>query len=242
MLVNIIMNIELNSHTKSIIKSIQEIDAEKKNLMKFISSVNLTPEKKILDIGCGYGEKMRLFQSMGLNVVGIDINKDIIQTNLKAGLNCMTIEEFNETNELYDVLLMSHIIEHFSPSDLLKFMDHYLDRLKLNGHLIIATPLISAYFYDDFDHIKPYQPVGINQVFGQKNEQVQYHSKNTIKLIDIWFRRNSLKLNYSRGLYLRKYTPIPHVINLIFAILFHLSFGRISNIDGWMGLYKKIQS
>lgn len=232
----------MKNKIESIIKSIQKINVEEKNLIKFISSVNLTPEKKILDIGCGYGEKMRLFQSLGFNVVGIDINEDIIRNNLKAGLNCMTIQEFNKTNELYDILLMSHIIEHFLPDDLLKFMDDYLDRLKLNGYLIIATPLNSPYFYDDFDHVKPYQPVGINLVFGEKEGQVKYHSKNTIKLIDIWFRRNCLKLSHSRGLYLRKYTPIPHIINLIFAILFHISFGKISRIDGWMGLYKKIKS
>ena len=55
---------------------------------------------------------------------------------------------------------MSHVIEHFAPSDLLVFMDGYIDLLRPGGHLIIATPLMSPYFYDDFDHIKPLSTSG----------------------------------------------------------------------------------
>ena len=40
----------MKNKIESIIKSIQKINVEEKNLIKFISSVNLTPEKKILDM------------------------------------------------------------------------------------------------------------------------------------------------------------------------------------------------
>jgi len=61
---------------------------------------------------------------------------------------------------------MSHIIEHFAPHDLLPFIDSYLHRLQPGGRLIICTPLLTKNFYNDFDHVKPYQPVGIGMVFG----------------------------------------------------------------------------
>jgi predicted SAM-dependent methyltransferase len=60
---------------------------------------------------------------------------------------------------------MSHVIEHFSPKDLIPFLDDYLDRLKVGGRLVIAIPLLTPYFYDDFDHVKPYHPMGILMVF-----------------------------------------------------------------------------
>lgn len=225
---------------KKIINSIQDIRNEEKNLLKFISFLKLSPEQKILDIGCGYGRNLKLLYSHRFNVLGVDVNQDIVKANLDAGLKCMTVQEFEKTNNMYDVLLMSHIIEHFQSNELIKFIDTYLDRLKVGGYLIIATPLYSPYFYEDFDHVKPYHPTGINMVFGNNSAQVQYYSKNKIELLDIWFRKGPFKLNFSPGLYVRKYSRIPMIINLMFAILFRLSFGLIARTDGWMGFYRKV--
>ena len=61
----------------------------------------------------------------------------------------------------YDVLVMSHIIEHFQYQDLIKFIESYLGCLKTGGLLLIATPVMNPSFYDDFDHVKPYTHIGI---------------------------------------------------------------------------------
>ena len=58
-------------------------------------------------------------------------------------------------------------------------MDGYLDRLKVGGHLVIATPLMSNNFYDDFDHVRPYQSLGILMVFGGGAAQVQYYARKS---------------------------------------------------------------
>lgn len=224
---------------KRIINAIRSIPNEEKNLLKFISLLKLSPKQKILDIGCGYGRNLVFLRSQGYEVVGIDANADIIETNLKAGLNCMTLREFNNTNNMYDVLLMSHIIEHFQPNDLLEFMDTYLDHLKPGGHLIISTALNSPSFYADFDHVKPYHPTGISMVFCDRSSQVQYYARNRLELIDIWFRKGPYILDFSPGLYVRKYSRIPMIINLGLVLLFRLSFGFIGITDGWMGLYRK---
>lgn len=222
-----------------IINAIQNIPNEEECLLKFISSLKLSPKQKILDIGCGYGRNLVLLRSKGYQVVGIDVNPNVIKTNLKAGFNCMTVQEFKDTNNLYDVLLMSHIIEHFQPNDLIEFMDTCLDRLKPSGHLIITTPLNSPSFYEDFDHVKPYHPAGINMVFCDRSSQVQYYSRNKLKLIDIWFRKDPYILIFSPGLYVRQYSRIPLIINLGLKLLFRLSFGFIGITNGWMGLYRK---
>ncbi len=147
--------------------------------------------------------------------------------------------DFNKTNDLYDVLLMSHIIEHFNPEDLLKFMDNYLERLKKGGYLIIATPLFTHYFYIDFDHVKPYYPTGINMVFGNNDDQVQYYSNNKLELVDIWFRRGPFRLFFYRGIYLKSYNQLPVILEMLLTLLFRMSFGLIGRTTGWMGLYKK---
>jgi SAM-dependent methyltransferase len=227
-----------------IINSISNIRNEDRTLIKFVSSLGLKSDSKILDIGCGYGNKSELLRSYGYKVIGVEVNEDIVKANLRAGLECMTVSEFEQSKELYDVMLMSHIIEHFQPNDLLIFMDNFLNRLKSGSYLIIATPLNSPHFYLDFDHIKPYHPIGLDMVFGNRNSQVQYYSHNRIQLEDIWFRRGPLKMLYFRGIYLSKYSKynkLPSIINVGLAILFRLSFGLIGRTNGWMGLYKKIK-
>ncbi|MBD2077877.1 class I SAM-dependent methyltransferase [Phormidium sp. FACHB-592] len=230
----------MNGVIKKIISRLRDIRSEEEKILEFISSLRLSSTQALLDIGCGYGNKLKPIQALGINAVGVDANAVLIQRNREAGLSCMTSEEFKQTDDTYDVLLMSHIIEHFMPERLLEFMDSYLDRLKLGGHLIIATPLNSPYFYDDFDHIKPYHPVGIDMVFGGSELQVQYYARNCIQLQDLWFRREPLKLTFFAGLYVKKHSRLPKLINLLLALLFRLSFGVIGKTNGWIGLYKKV--
>jgi SAM-dependent methyltransferase len=215
-------------------------DNENRNLLKLINMLNLNQGHKILDIGCGYGNNIKLLRSKGLNVLGIDVNPDIVKKNVEAGLNCMTPEEYNMTTDIFDLLVMSHVIEHFNPPELLTFMDSHLDRLKKDGHLIISTPLLSKYFFADYDHVKPYYPTGINMVFGDESSQVQYYARNKLKLIDICFRKGSYRFTHYKGFYIDQCSKIPIILNIILSLLFRASFGIIGITDGWMGLYQKI--
>lgn len=183
---------------------------------------------------------MRLLQNAGLRVRGIDVNPDMVNANRAAGLDCLTTEEFADSDDRFDLIIASHVIEHFRPADLLSFLDWHLDRLDTGGHLIITTPLLSRYFYDDFDHVRPYQPVGIGMVFGGGGAQVQYYARNRLALRDIWFRRGPFRLVYNAGLYVDGYSRLPGRINRILAILFKLTRRIVGRTDGWMGLYQKV--
>jgi len=220
-------------------KALMEIRDEEGVLLRYLESLDLSPDHRILDVGCGYGEKMKLLSSAGYNVLGVDVNPAMVQANRQSGMNCLSAEDFEESEDSCDVILMSHVIEHFSPKELLVFIDKYLDRLKSGGHLIIITPLQSPHFYWDFDHVKPYHPFGINMVFGGKEKQVQYYSEHELELKDIWFRRVPIQLYFFPGLYLKKYSRIPRIINFLLTILFRVSFKVIGKTEAWLGLYQK---
>jgi SAM-dependent methyltransferase len=224
-----------------IIERILTVKDEEKKLVNFVKNLNKKRNTKVLDIGCGYGQKLKILTDLGICVTGVEINETIVSENKRNGLACLTLYEFQNSNEIYDILLMSHIIEHFQPSDLLDFMDSYLNRLTDGGYLIISTPLNSPYFYDDFDHVKPYHPTGISMVFCNHKSQVQYHSKHHLEMIDIWFRKAPFQLKFFSSLYGRKYSKIPLILaNIILTFIFYLSFKIISRTDGWIGLYRKV--
>lgn len=197
--------------------------------------------RKVLDVGCGYGRNTKLLSASGFDVVGVDVNETIVNANRAAGLRCMTVAEFLCSNETFDLVLMSHVIEHFAPADLVSFIDGYLDCLRPGGHLLIATPLFSNNFFDDFDHVRPYQPIGLLMVFGRDRAQVQYYARNKIELRDLWFRRSPWRGNFVRARYLASpLTRLLQFAEFASSIIFRMSFGLFGRTDGWVGLFRKL--
>ena len=131
---------------------------EERLIRNFIKAAGLDYSAMILDVGCGLGEKMQWLVEDGYTPHGIDINPYVVEKIRSKGFYCITPEDFSKVNYTYDLMIMSHIIEHFYPDDLLTFINKYLNRLKTGGHVVIATPLEWNNFYGDFDHIKIYHP------------------------------------------------------------------------------------
>src|SRR5213593_424556 len=185
------------------------VDHETRKVTEFVGrrSAGLGQRCKVLEAGCGRGRYLRMLSGMGFDVTGVDANPELVRANREAGVHCLTTEEFKQSNERYDVLLLSHVIEHFPPGDLVAFMDGYLDRVKVGGHVVVATPLFTRFFYDDFDHVKPYNPVGFLMVFGENRAQVQYYARNKLRLEDIWIRRGYWRFAHRRSRYLRSPAP-----------------------------------
>lgn len=228
------------------IETLLNHDVEPRQLLRFLAraSVSTRARPRVLDVGCGYGRNLKLLRDAGYEVLGVDVNPITVEANRKAGLACVSAAEFPSLNEgRFDVVLMSHIIEHFAPEALLGFIDGYLDRLNAGGHLIVVTPLMSPYFYDDFDHVKPYQPAGLMMVFGASAAQVQFSSRNKLALVDIWFRRSYCRATFARGRYLGGFFgKLVKLFEIVSAGLFFASGYRLGRKDAWMGIFRKINA
>ena len=233
--------IEINFILKRAFQAAIALDAEQQRVIAYVSNT-LGNGGRILDIGCGYGRNLKVLCARGIDAIGVEANPEIVKAAVASGLPCKTVTEFDENTETFDALLMSHIIEHFPPHKLFDFMDGYLDRLRVGGHLVIATPLMSNNFYDDFDHVRPYQPLGLLMVFGKNAAQVQYYARNRLELCDVWFRRGPWRLNYSRLRFAKgRRRHLMQLIDLGCALLFRLSFGLLGRTDGWVGLFRKLE-
>lgn len=224
---------------RTLASRLEEFRTEEQTLLRFMSRFAPAAGQRVLDVGCGFGRNLMLLTDLGYSVVGVEANEAIARTVVRSGRTCLTPEQFGQTSDLFDIMLMSHVIEHFQPDELLRFLDGYLERLKTGGCLVIATPLLSPYFYDDFDHVKPYSPFGIAMVFGGSGAQVKYYAKNRLELVDLWYRRAPLRLVNYRGRVLGGQYHL-QIFNVLLNLIFRLTGRRAGRCDGWMGLYRKM--
>lgn len=214
---------------------------EKRQIEKIIGRFDRSAS--VLDVGCGYGSKLEILDKLGFqNTLGVEKNKHLVSRGIENGFNIVDLEQFNDAycDQQFDVILMSHIIEHFQYDDLIEFFEYYLSRLKLNGNLIIVTPTMNQYFFNDFDHVKPYAPTGIIQVFGGQMLQFQAYSDIKLELIDIKYIRQAYQLQYFRTLTLNTWSSrIPKIVNKIFYLIFRLSFRLLGTPESWIGIFKR---
>lgn len=106
--------------------------------------ISLVPKtaKYILDVGCGAGDTGEMLNEQGFVVDGITLSEDEKREAQKVMRNVYVhnVEQGlpKEINERYDVVILSHVLEHICyPQRLLKDIH---DRLAPGGILIIALP------------------------------------------------------------------------------------------------------
>lgn len=226
---------------RSILRWAFDYDPEHAYVSAQITNLGNGNTLRILDVGCGFGRYLRTFAAAGHKVTGVDVNPEIRASLARDGFHCVSPEEMETLPANFDVLLLSHVIAHIRPEVLLEVLDSCLNRLRPGGSVIICSPLLSPWFYEDFDIIKPYQPTGILMVFGGNAAQVQYYSKNRLELRALWFRRGYFRKQFAVSRYVKGTgSSFVLVSDFLGAIIFRLSFGRVGRKDGWVGLFTKV--
>ena len=226
---------------KSAYAALLAADQETPGVLDMISRALDGRRGPVVDVGCGYGRYLRPLKERGIEAIGVEVNPDIVKANRNAGLTSMTPDEFLNSSCRARILLMSHVVEHFQPRELLEFMERWLESLEEGGELVIATPLMNPQFYDDFDHVKPYHPEGLRMVFGDLAAQVQYRSRHRLALVEIAFRRTPWRASFVGSVYRGGPPAWPYYLaNAIAALVFRLSAGLLGRKTGWIGRFRKI--
>lgn len=129
-------------------KALREEDKEKNanDLIEIPNFRKLVPdvkEKKILDLGCGYGENDLYYKKLGAKyVLGIDISKKMIEkaneNNKIEGIDykVLPMEDISSINSKFDIIISSlafHYIEDFN-----KLIKDCYELLNDNGYLVFS--------------------------------------------------------------------------------------------------------
>lgn len=230
------------TNVKSLVHLLETNNNEETKIKKILDP--LSKDLRVLDVGCGLGGKYQLLQSIGFNnILGVEKNRALVKVNIEDGRNVVSSEDFfqNYCDTEFDLILMSHLIEHFQWDELRAFMDSYLDLLKYNGYLLVVSPVYHTLFYGDFDHVKPYLPNSICNFFGTM-EQLQVYPEHRLELVDLSFRRAPFGLVFFRSLHIQGINKLPRFINFFLTLLYRLSFRTIGKTTGWVGIFRKTRA
>lgn len=105
---------------------------------------------KLLEIGCGSGQMLKVMQNRGWDVTGVDFDPKSVLAASKLGLNVLQgdISQQDFPAESFDVIVMSHVIEHLPDPIATLRVCHSL--LRPNGKLIAITPNTTGYIHRYF--------------------------------------------------------------------------------------------
>lgn len=221
------------------LKFLRYFSDEQRRLTKLLRPLDRnTP---VLDVGCGYGRNLLLMRQQGFtNLAGVEINPSLAAEVRTKGFQCYTPEEIQGHDNRYGMLLLSHIVEHFAHANLKDFLERYLRCLRKDGTLVVVTPLFHDAFYNDFDHVKPYLPLGVNMVFGEGAAQVQFQSSTVLRPEAIDFFKDQWRVQFHPAVYSPGSQAWPIQLNRLLKLLFVLSGGSMGRKVGWMGRYRHL--
>ena len=101
---------------------------------------------KILDVGCGFGDRIEILQGMDYtNISGIDIDEQMVQVAQNKGLDVSldAIEETQFNDAQFDVILVENVFHHIDSYE--KALDELHRILKPSGLLCIIEPKFTIF-------------------------------------------------------------------------------------------------
>lgn len=212
------------------------------SLMRFWCSQSKNETLKVLDFGCGRGKYLRLFAALGCQVCGVDANQEYVAEGRSEGYNVLTPAELKSSGMRFDVVFLSHLVEHLTPQELVELIPDLGDLLLADGRLVIITPVFGERFYHDFSHIRPYYPQSIRHAFGQQDAPLLFGGQGLIVLEDIYFFRDPFRTRTWRSFYINKGISgvLVRWLNKCLDWIWYASGGRVGALASWLGVYEKI--
>ena len=139
---------------------------------QFLYTKEYITGKNLLEIGVGVGQSILWFEEEGFDVSGIEPdgrNVSMINKKLKKGKVVESSVEDFSTDEVFDVIWMSHVLEHIIEP--IHFLKKIKNNLKKDGVFFIEVPNCE------------YEPMLQNSI--QKNPHLFHFTKNALsKLVE----------------------------------------------------------
>jgi 2-polyprenyl-3-methyl-5-hydroxy-6-metoxy-1,4-benzoquinol methylase len=165
--------------------------------LKIMASL-VDQNQKILDLGCGTGEFIKILQHKNPQTEGLEISKKVAKIAQKNGLK-IKIADLNKTfpykRNSFDTITAGELIEHIYDTDF--FLEEIKRVLKNNGTFILSTPnlatlgrrlmlllginpLIETSLENASGHIRYFTKKSLEELLAKHNFKIIYFCSDTI--------------------------------------------------------------
>jgi len=160
----------------------EEVALTREGYQKIVKKIilDLPPESKVLDVGCGRGAHLKDFNMLrtDLKLYGVDIGDveeylpDFIKFHKK------TADNLPFKNDEFDFLICFHVLEHLSNPE--KCLLEFNRVLKEDGLLYIETPYYKTTtvpdgimnFWSDPTHVRPYNHSSFHRILRETGFEI----------------------------------------------------------------------
>jgi SAM-dependent methyltransferase len=123
---------------------------------------------RVLDVGCGRGEFLKLLAAEGIDAYGVDRHPDMVLECREQGLDVLEEDAIGHLTGLEPASLggifASQVLEHFEPVDVIGFFDLAAEKVAEGGAIVVETVNPQSLFvfanslYLDLGHARPLHP------------------------------------------------------------------------------------
>jgi len=195
-------------------KFINPIQARKKRYEKICQLVDLKPNHKILDIGCGEGLSFEMFNKTN-KIIGLDTNEKprIFQKNFKyIKGNCVNLSFFK--NKEFDLVVCIGVLEHVFPFKKLKRAVKEIQRVG-KSYVVVVPHMYTI--------IEPHYQLPFWQLYPNKLKSF------LIKHFAITWYKKSPKGRFTKLNYFKKEKWLSLFPGALITSYNHILFGLIRN-------------
>jgi O-antigen chain-terminating methyltransferase len=140
------------------------------------------PNSRLIDLGCGRGEFLKITTELSIDSLGIDTNEDMLALASQFDLKLENAEALEylakQEDNSFDIVTAFHLVEHFELSHLVRVTNEIKRVVRPGGLIILETPnpeniiVSTCNFYMDMTHVRPLPPQLLKFIF--KDLQFNY--------------------------------------------------------------------
>lgn len=142
-------------------------------------------QARVFDLGCGHGTLLYFAREEGYkNILGVDVSAEQVEAAHRMGITEVQCGDLMDSlralpDGSQDVVIAFDVIEHFTRSELLPFIDEVRRVLRKDGRWLIhapngESPFIGRIFHGDFTHEQAFTQNSLKQLlFASQFSSVQ---------------------------------------------------------------------